>query len=365
MEEGERERCDLARRWFWGGTGEEDEEESEGPGLSAELSEERDIKTEAADGEGREERHFFTAEHPAPVDRLSSEAAAVVLCGEGDFSFARALVRLHAEHARHGTKSSAAVRLPRFVCTSFDDAEEVERRYGETSSSAIAELKELGATVLHGVDATKLAVCSALLGALDDPRSRSRGRGKLVVVFQFPHHPGKGRIDVNRALLGGFFRSAVALVDWFEMRGADGGDASADAAAAMAATLTSATPAAATTMATTATTTMTTMNATAGASSAPVVSRNAAKSPHKLSEIRVTLARGQGGTAADGVHMREWGNSWQLANEAHGAGLVLRCAFTFAAAEWHGRGYGSRGRRRRGAGEFRTSGATCHVLVKE
>ena len=51
MEEGERERCDLARRWFWGGTGEEDEEESEGPGLSAELSEERDIKTEAADGE--------------------------------------------------------------------------------------------------------------------------------------------------------------------------------------------------------------------------------------------------------------------------------------------------------------------------
>lgn len=240
-------------------------------------------------------------ELPETGEVTAAEAAVVVLCGEGDFSFARALVEAH-------RWSTGGCQSPKFVCTSLDDAEVVRTRY-PTAEANLAKLAKLGnVAVLHGVDATKLADDSAVAEAC-----ATAPLGRIIIIFNFPHHCGKGRIDLNRRLLASFFASAGAMV-----RARDG---------------------------------------TAETDNRPP------------SEVYVSLAPGQGGTIIDGDARREWGNCWQVSNEAQrpSAALVMRGAFGFDAEGWRRLGYAPRGRRGKvgSSSQFRTTHAVTHLFVPE
>ena len=268
-----------------------------------------------------------------PGSDAAAAAAVVLFVGEGDFSFSRRLLELHnwsytqskkesldetpASSASIGAAGAAAPTSascrPLFVCTSLDSAAEVHTRYGPLAVDNIERIKEMGGVVLHDVDATKLPHTQSVVAALE-----TRPDGRLAILFQFPHN-GTKKIHTNRKLLGNFFVAASQLLN---------GKAAAS---------------------------------TSAASAAVPLNRRAG------SEIMVSLSPGQGGTEADAHCRREWGNTWQVANEAQRApaSLVMKSAFSFDAPTWAALGYGSRGRGARGLGEFRTSGAVTHVFVPE
>ena len=108
----------------------------------------------------------------------------VLLLGEGDFSFSRALVE------------SASVGVGRVTATSLESAAEIETRWGG-AANVDALRRASNVEIVHGVDAT------ALETTLPDP-----GRRYDKIVFMFPHIAGKGRISLNRELLDAFFQSA-------------------------------------------------------------------------------------------------------------------------------------------------------------
>ncbi|EJD54307.1 hypothetical protein AURDEDRAFT_79182 [Auricularia subglabra TFB-10046 SS5] len=104
-----------------------------------------------------------------PTDRI-------LLIGDGDFSFALALIR----HPAVGI-------VPENVVASTLDAEDaLAAKYPDSAPANLAELRSKGATVLCGVDATKLGACKAL-------RAKRFDR----VVWNFPH-VGKGIADQDR-----------------------------------------------------------------------------------------------------------------------------------------------------------------------
>lgn len=108
----------------------------------------------------------------------------VLLVGEGDFSFTLALLR-----ATGDAMSTTA--------TAYDAREDVARRYrGEANLTALSRDYGDRVRVLHGVDATDLTTMIGLSEKFDR------------VVFNFPHIAGKAKMDRNRALLGGYLKSA-------------------------------------------------------------------------------------------------------------------------------------------------------------
>jgi hypothetical protein len=266
-------------------------------------------------------------------DPTSRPASAVLLCGEGDFSFASALVSAH-HHVQHdddNDKAAAAAdgtiaaATPLFVCTSLDSEAAVLSRYPAAIAN-IERIRSCGGVVLHEVDATKLTECVAVTDAIglsdDDDVGHIAGRradllggGRIVVIFQFPHHGGKGKIQVNRKLIRDYFSSAGALAKQADEQASQGTSLSSSAA--------------------------------------------------WPSEVYVSLAPGQGGTDVDGKAQREWGNAWQVVCCAGDAGLVMRGAYRFDADAWTTLGYAPRGRHSRGLGEFHVDWAVTHVFAPE
>ena len=55
--------------------------------------------------------------------------------------------------------------------------------------------------------------------------------------------------------------------------------------------------------------------------------------------VEVTLVAGQGGTPADGVHLREYGNTWMASEQAAKGGFVLCATELFDAESWSECGY--------------------------
>jgi hypothetical protein len=109
----------------------------------------------------------------------------VLLVGEGDFSFTLALLRATGDVAMSTT------------ATSYDAREDVVRRYrGEANLTTLSRDYGDHVRVLHGVDATDLTT------AIGSSEKFDR------VVFNFPHIAGKAKMDRNRALLGGYLKSA-------------------------------------------------------------------------------------------------------------------------------------------------------------
>jgi hypothetical protein len=131
--------------------------------------------------------------HDAPETsaQLYAPEAAVLVLGDGDFSFSRGLAK------HRGTGRG-------LLATSFDSESKVRSKY-PNAQECIAAVQSAHGLVLHDVDATKL---------LQLPAQVKTGAGlKQVpdffqyVVFNFPHS-GQQRVHINRALLRDFFESA-------------------------------------------------------------------------------------------------------------------------------------------------------------
>ena len=102
----------------------------------------------------------------------------VLLIGEGDFSFSRALVENHGCSSLHAT--------------SFDSQSAVLSKYPQAAAT-IKLLENAGCKVEFKVDATKLG----LAGAQGSGSKHIRKGGWDRIVFNFPHTGGLTK-DVNR-----------------------------------------------------------------------------------------------------------------------------------------------------------------------
>ncbi|KAJ2158216.1 Meiotic nuclear division protein 1 [Coemansia sp. RSA 552] len=117
----------------------------------------------------------------------------ILLVGEGNFSFARSV----AERLESGAN---------MVATAYDSESVARDKYSDLEDH-LSVFRDLGGTVLFGVDGTALDGCSLI-----------RGRRFSHIVFNFPH-VGAGikdqdrNIISNQELLVGFFGSAQAFLD--------------------------------------------------------------------------------------------------------------------------------------------------------
>ena len=112
----------------------------------------------------------------------------VLIVGDGNLSFSLAMAR--------------AFPRMRLVCTTYDTEDFVLDKYG--AEDVIRELVERGADVHHCIDATALQ--QTLAGRQGPDFSAD------CIVFNFPHHPGKGRIQRNRDLVRDFLLSARTVL---------------------------------------------------------------------------------------------------------------------------------------------------------
>ncbi|KAG5721890.1 UPF0617 protein [Termitomyces sp. T112] len=136
---------------------------------------------------------------PAPrttIPFLSKDT--ILLIGEGNFSFARALL----------CDPPAELRdLPprNLTATAYDTEDECYNKYAD-AREIVTYLRQRGAQVLFGVDATKLEKIASL-----------KGRRWDRIVWNFPH-AGKGITDQDRNILSnqvlilGFLRSAAKIL---------------------------------------------------------------------------------------------------------------------------------------------------------
>ncbi|KAF7303060.1 DUF2431 domain-containing protein [Mycena kentingensis (nom. inval.)] len=141
-------------------------------------------------------------QQPPPLPRPTIPFRAtdkILLIGEGNFSFARALVC--------DPPSDALRHLPprNVTATAYDTEDECYAKYPE-AEAIVRALRDAGAEVLFGVDATRLERVSAF-----------KGRRWDKVVWNFPH-AGKGIADQDRNILSnqllilGFLRSAAGFL---------------------------------------------------------------------------------------------------------------------------------------------------------
>jgi len=121
---------------------------------------------------------------PEACARRVRDGDATLICGEGDFSFALAFA----------TAASANARI---VATSLAAREEVVEAW-RGGDNVDALRKRPNCRVEHGVDATTLSTTFA---------KETFDR----VLFNFPHIPGKAKMDRNRELLAAYLREALRV----------------------------------------------------------------------------------------------------------------------------------------------------------
>ena len=154
----------------------------------------------------------------------SSEQTILIL-GDGDFTFSAGLVStlrkgVEDHFPRQAYDSDAAWKeavdsawcdVARMVIsTSYDSLDDLHTRYPSVVTGTLQTLHDAGVRVFHGVDATNL---QGTLPWLNDASMAAQFPPKFDrVVFNFPHHAGKGLIHVNRALLAGSLRSASHFI---------------------------------------------------------------------------------------------------------------------------------------------------------
>lgn len=144
-------------------------------------------------------------------------SARLLVVGEADFSWSEALLKGWPGAKQAGAKAGGAAAskgeglrdgkaavAARLTATSLDDAAELARKY-EGVGARCASLRAAGATVLHGVDATKLGGgAGGGAGGLSGPYD--------IVAFHFPHVGGAeglaASIAANTAMLRAFLAAA-------------------------------------------------------------------------------------------------------------------------------------------------------------
>lgn len=128
----------------------------------------------------------------------------VLLLGEGNFSFAGSVAQHHLDDANS------------LLATSFDTLEEVEAKYTEAHEH-IQLVTDCGGTVLHGIDATRLAEQKSLI-CKDFSRQHSITQINFdAVVFNFPHVAAgikdqDRNIIANQTMLRDFFHCVQAIL---------------------------------------------------------------------------------------------------------------------------------------------------------
>lgn len=133
--------------------------------------------TVATDVERRNHLKAFIARSPSTL--LAPSEISVLLCGEGDFSFTRALAS--------GVPSNNHQNHMSITATSYEPVDEIKAAWGGAAN--LQDLEKFGfVDVIHGVDATAL-----------DTMFPNRKWDKIC--FMFPHIAGKGKISLNRKLL--------------------------------------------------------------------------------------------------------------------------------------------------------------------
>ncbi|KAF8339704.1 uncharacterized protein EI90DRAFT_3037511 [Cantharellus anzutake] len=119
----------------------------------------------------------------------------ILMIGEGNFSFALALL----------TTETIKATPSLLVATSYDSQDECYTKYPD-AQEIVSKLRAFGATVLFGIDATKLDNHEDLLGKAFDR-----------ISFNFPH-AGAGIKDqdrnilANQKLIVGFFQSCAPFL---------------------------------------------------------------------------------------------------------------------------------------------------------
>ncbi|OCH88746.1 hypothetical protein OBBRIDRAFT_64695 [Obba rivulosa] len=122
----------------------------------------------------------------------------ILLIGEGNFSFTRALVL-------HPPASLEFLPPQNVTASAYDNEEGCYSKYPD-AADIVQSLRDKGVEIVFGVDATKLEKCPAL-----------KGRKWDKIMWNFPH-AGKGITDQDRNILSnqvlilGFLRSAANVL---------------------------------------------------------------------------------------------------------------------------------------------------------
>lgn len=149
----------------------------------------------AAKGEQKKEMSFTEKDEKEEEKWIMhySSKHQILLVGEGDFSFSFALSQ------KFGSASN--------ICaSSLDSYETVVKKFKEARSN-LDTLKKLGASIIHGVDATEMKEHSEL-----SKRKFDR------IIFNFPHAGFHGKeeddevIRMHMSLVEGFFRNASGML---------------------------------------------------------------------------------------------------------------------------------------------------------
>eukprot|EP00978_Attheya_sp_CCMP212_P006203 scaffold14023_cov59-Attheya_sp.AAC.3 len=184
----------------------------------------QDRKHGAKRTEGGESRHHpkqkqslsWSKLRQSPVlSRYIDRSGHVLVVGDGDFSFGRALVELRSKYDDNNSSDGGGVAVigggGSLTITGYDSRDDAVRKYArstdlERSLQIIPQTNPHDATtttttVLHSVDATQMHQHASLATTKSETD---------VIVFNFPHS-GQQRVHINRNLMYDFFQSAKAL----------------------------------------------------------------------------------------------------------------------------------------------------------
>jgi Domain of unknown function (DUF2431) len=145
-----------------------------------------------------------------------SEHSNVLIVGDGDFSFGRALVQLRRQYRHENASPPVRRQLGSLIVTGYDSRTEALRKYGGVDGGGGIEKslhlieKEPGATVLHSIDATKSLQEQLQIEGQKSTADATAVAACNIVVFNFPHS-GQQRVHINRNLLYDFFQSVRTL----------------------------------------------------------------------------------------------------------------------------------------------------------
>ena len=277
----------------------------------------------------------------------------LLLIGEGDFTFTKAFVQSFINLISSSNPIEVFLEV---VATSYDDIDDLLSRYSNCKtileeissliesttniSSKLSNMSSISCSFVHGVDVTSLGECQS-----------SHFDVKFdTIAFNFPHIPGKMKIDKNRELLSSFFKNTKPLLR--------------------------------------------VTNETIRHDSE---SNEEERNPIEvLSEVRVTLAYGQGGSIYDFIYdqdeshignietfllrlendlsffllceqemPRKYGNTWKIIEQAAKFGYICKDIIPFEIEYWREQGYESKGRRAQGETGFNAKKSLTYVFVSE